>query len=261
MAGVPRPPADRTTRSAGKKTVRAPTRARTPTARPPRITTSRTLQPVTSRAPFGPRVVQEAAAVPLGAVGAAQDAAAAAAAAVEVDHLGGGARVEAGLLAELEQPAGRLGPAPPVGGAHRHLPRQLLELPVQVDAQLPQRPVHAQGVARAQGGRAAGARAVDVHQPLGASPHAHGREHQADHPLVEQQPPVPQPLHPAQGQAEGAELPAGLQDGHLVGPLQLPRGGGPAGPAAHHDRPRGTELASRIPTFPPGRPGSSPPLR
>jgi hypothetical protein len=52
MTGVPRPPAARTTRSAGRKTVRPTARARTPTARPPRITTFVTRHPVRRRAPL-----------------------------------------------------------------------------------------------------------------------------------------------------------------------------------------------------------------
>ena len=246
-AGVPSPPAQRTTRSAGKKTLRSPIRATH--ADGPSVTDHDPADPAARDELGAPahRLLEEPAAVPLGPVRAAEHAPAAAPAALVVDHLRGGARLQAQALARLEEPTGGRRPRPLVCRAGRDFSCKLLELAVQPDADLPQGLVRADRVARRQCRGAARAFAVHDHHPAAGLSHAHAGERQADHPLVEQQPPAAQPLHPCRGKGEPLEVSARFQDGHLVCPLQLPRNGRAAGPASHHDRPRGPAApASRM---------------
>ena len=130
IAGVPRPPAARTTRSAGKE-LPAPSAPRPPPRSPrpgwlcraTRSTTRSTLASVNRRAPRATACSRMRAAVPLGAGRTPEHAPAAPGAAFVVDELRSDCRVETERLTRREELPGHRAPAPLVRGGDGKLRR------------------------------------------------------------------------------------------------------------------------------------------
>ena len=128
-----------------------------------------------------------------------------------------------------------LAPGPLVRRGDGDLLEDLLELRIEVYAERPQVPVHAHGVAAADGGGAACADAVDQHH-IRRLADLHRGEGKLDQALVEQQVRAFDLFQGFEAEGQGLECLAGLQHGDVKGPLQFFGRGGAAGAAADHKR-------------------------
>ena len=109
------------------------------------------------------------------------------------------------------------------------------EILVQIDADLPEIVIEAEGVSRGDGRRAARPSPLHEDHALPGPEGFHGREHEPDLPDVEQEPGPLEGVDEAQPGSERPELPAGFQDRDGKAAGEPGRGGRASRPAPDDD--------------------------
>ena len=223
--------------SAGTKRRRRPRRTMTPETRSGSPDEPLDLGPRDDFGASRPGLGEELARVPLRSRRASQDAPAAAHAFRGVGHLRHGPGRKPHLIERLMEASGRFAPAGPVRVRYGHLPAELGELRVEIDAEGPEVMVHPQRVARGHGRRAARRPAPDEDHSVLRFGRPHRRKGQPDEPGVGEKPRPLELLEETQARCEGAELPSGLEDRDLERALEGKGRGRPRRAAADDDGP------------------------